>query len=83
MSVFHVAAGSVAVIAGLLFASVLIAAQAEVPQPTAQMNRVLYDKPVVETDRYVPRHTARQVTRLVAPHAQMNRASYVRITRDE
>lgn len=83
MSVFHVAAGSAALIASLLLASVLIAAQTDPPQVSAQMNRHLYQPKTAVQSPYVPRHTARIAVPRKVPHAHMNRAHYNRVRRGE
>lgn len=87
MTVLHVAASSVALTLGLLLASLLMAAEGEPAQPSAQMNRPLYHPRTAPSDpfaahasvprTYVPPQTPAYVNP-VRPVAQMNRAGYRR-----
>lgn len=74
MSVYHVAAGAIALTSGLLIASVLLATENAEAAPSAQMNRAAYD--TIYVPRHVPRHTARKVAAARPATAQMNRAAY-------
>ncbi|WP_347310333.1 hypothetical protein [Defluviimonas sp. SAOS-178_SWC] len=87
MNVYHVAASSVALTLGLLLASLLMAAEGEPAQTSAQMNRPLYHPraaPAADLSArasvprtYVPGNT--QAYFLTVPSvAQMNRARYRR-----
>jgi hypothetical protein len=73
-------ASAIALIIGLLLASVITAAQADPAQPVAQMNRALYPTLKVAGNPYVPAHSARKprsaADRALVPVAQMNRALY-------
>ncbi len=87
MNVLHVAASSVALTVGLLLASLLMAAEGEPAQPSAQMNRQLYHSRATPSAdlaaratvprTYVPSHTPAYILP-VPPVAQMNRAHYRR-----
>ncbi len=88
MTVLHVAASSVALTLGLLLASLLMAAEGEPAQPSAQMNRPLYHphsappealaaRPSVPRT-YVPGQTPAYVLPSSPPVAQMNRTRYRR-----
>ena len=74
MSVYHVAAGAIALTTGLLLTSALIAAEGTQTVPSAQMNRAIYDQ--IYVPRYVPRHKARKVVVTKPATAQANRAAY-------
>jgi hypothetical protein len=77
MSMFQVSAAAVALCTGLLLASFIMAAQADEPTPSAQMNRALYLKksapaPVAQMQR----RPARKPATLPVASAQMNRSLY-------
>jgi hypothetical protein len=74
MSVYHVAAGAIALTSGLLLTSALIAAEGTHATPSAQMNRAIYDK--IYVPRSMPRHTARKVALAEPASAHGNRAAY-------
>ena len=88
MTVLHVAASSVALTLGLLLASLLMAAEGEPAQPSAQMNRQHYAPRAAPSDgaearanvprTYVPSQTPAYLLPPPAPVAQMNRAGYRR-----
>ena len=80
MSASSVALSAVALMAGLLIASAIMAIELTAPTPVAQMNRASYVAPAAPTaSPYVPRHMAvRGDASETVPVAQMNRASYRR-----
>lgn len=88
MTLLHVAASSVALTLGLLLASLLMAAEGEPSQPSAQMNRQHYAPRAAPSGgagarasvprTYVPGQTAAYLPPPAAPVAQMNRARYRR-----
>ncbi|MCB2116541.1 MAG: hypothetical protein KDE00_09630 [Rhodobacteraceae bacterium] len=80
MSASSVALSAVALMAGLLIASAIMAIELTAPAPVAQMNRASYAQvAATPVPPLVPRHVAvRSAAREPMPVAQMNRAAYRR-----